>query len=70
MLAWAAWMRAHAADVTHRLDVVGLTADRLARWDGTVRVLETSGVPVERSAAELLGWVEEERATARRPARA
>jgi energy-coupling factor transporter ATP-binding protein EcfA2 len=61
MLAWAAWMRGHAADPTQRLDVLGLTADRLAAWDGTVRVLDTTGVPVERSADELLDWIEAER---------
>ena len=66
MLRWAAWLRRHAADVTYRLDVVGLTPDRLARWDGAVHVLDTTDAPVERSAADLLAWIAAERRTGSR----
>jgi hypothetical protein len=73
-LAWAAWMRGHVADPSSRTEVIqdDATADemRWSRWSGwragdprwRVRVLDTSSLPVAEVAAELTGWIDDERA--------
>jgi hypothetical protein len=72
-LAWAAWMRGHAADPSRRRDVIWheRTAGEMqwSRWSGwrigdprwRVRVIDTSALPVEEVAGMLVEWIEEER---------
>jgi hypothetical protein len=72
-LNWAAWMRQHAADPSARTEVIQVEATlnemRWSRWSGweandprwRVRVIDTSALPVEGVARELIGWIEEER---------
>jgi hypothetical protein len=76
-LAWAAWMREHAADPSWRPEVIRHEATedemRWSRWSGwtaadprwRVRVIDTSARPVEQVAARLVEWVEEVRALVR-----
>jgi hypothetical protein len=76
-LNWAAWMRRHAADPAWRPDVIrheGTEAEmHWSRWSGwqvgdprwRVRVIDTSALPVEAVAAELVEWIAEERALVR-----
>ena len=71
---WAEWMRRHAADPAWRQDVIragDAAADmRWERWTDwrrgdprwRVRVIDTSRASVERVAAELSAWVQDERA--------
>jgi hypothetical protein len=73
-LNWAAWLRRHAADPSWRTDVIRheATADtmcwsRLSGWRAgdprwRVRVIDTSSLPVEEVAGELVEWIEGERA--------
>jgi hypothetical protein len=73
-LAWAAWMRGHAADPRWMREVI-VTDDGLPdmRWSRLtqlergdprwrVRVIDTSAVRVDEVAAELAEWIAEERA--------
>ena len=76
-LAWAGWMRRHAADPAWRTDVIrrAETDDemRWTRWSDwragdprwRVRAVDTSRVPVEQVADELAAWIAEERASVR-----
>lgn len=76
-LNWADWMRRHAADPCWRTDVIrhGETESEMhwSRWSDwragdprwRVRVIDTSALPVERVAAELVEWIEDERALLR-----
>lgn len=73
-LNWAGWMRDHAADPMSRVEVIRCDAAweemRWPRWTGwrtgdprwRVRVIDTSASPVEEVAAELVAWIDEERA--------
>ncbi len=73
-LNWAAWMREHAADPSSRTEVIRLeaTLDEMqwSRWSSwragdprwRVRVIDTSALPVEKVADELIEWISEERA--------
>jgi hypothetical protein len=72
-LAWAEWMRRHAADPRHLPEVLsedGSQPMRWERWSGwlpgdprwRVRVLDSSSRSVEQVAAELRAWIAEERA--------
>ena len=70
---WAAWMRGHASDpefMTYVIRQEASPADmRWDRWSDwkcgdprwRVRIIDTSTLPVEQLAAELLGWIESER---------
>ena len=72
-LNWAAWMREHAADPSSRAEVIQHegTVDemRWSRWSEwqandprwRVRVLDTSTLPVEGVADQLVDWITEER---------
>lgn len=72
-LAWAAWMREHAADPASRPEVIRdeATADGMgwSRWAGwqagdprwRVRVIDTSALPIDAVARELAEWIDEER---------
>jgi len=72
-LAWAEWMRRHAADPTWRQEVIRQADSpselRWERWSGwsaddprwRVRVVDTSRLPVEAVAEDLRAWIEEER---------
>lgn len=76
-LNWAAWMREHAADPSARAEVIRheSTANEMSwrRWSDwhagdprwRVRVIDTSALPVEGVAAELVEWIREERALLR-----
>jgi hypothetical protein len=76
-LAWAAWMRGHAADPSWQTNVIQIDATvaemRWARWIDwragdprwRVRVIDTSAVPVDEVAAGLIEWIQEERALLR-----
>jgi hypothetical protein len=71
---WAAWMREHASDPSSRPEVIQHEATvgemRWSRWTSwragdprwRVRVIDTSTLPVERVAGELVEWISEERA--------
>lgn len=73
-LNWAVWMRGHAADPSWRPDVIRHEATdgemHWSRWSGwragdprwRVRVIDTSALAVEQVAAELIEWINEERA--------
>lgn len=73
-LDWAGWMRGHAADPTSRVEVIrreiAWSEMRWSRWSGwragdprwRVRVVDSSASPVEEVAAELVRWIDEERA--------
>ena len=73
-LAWAAWMRGHAADPRWMPEVVvaddGLPDMRWSRFTQLergdprwrVRVIDTSAMRVEDVATELVEWIDEERA--------
>ena len=72
-IAWAAWMRGHAADPSWQTDVIQheTTADEMhwSRWTDwragdprwRVRVIDTSSLPVDEVAATLVEWINEER---------
>jgi hypothetical protein len=72
-LNWAAWMRRHAADPSARTEVIQVEATlnemHWSRWSGwhandprwRVRVIDTSALPVEDVARELIEWIDEER---------
>jgi hypothetical protein len=76
-LAWAAWMRSHAADPTWETDVIhDRTTDgemQWSRWSSwraddprwRVHVIDASALPVDSVAAALANWIEEERALLR-----
>jgi hypothetical protein len=76
-LNWAAWMRTHAADPSWRIDVIRHAASesemRWSRWTDweagdprwRVRVIDTSAMPVEEVVADLVEWINEERALLR-----
>lgn len=71
---WADWMRGHAADPAWRVDVIRHEASESemhwSRWTDwvagdprwRVHVLDTSAMPVEEVARELIEWIDEERA--------
>jgi hypothetical protein len=73
-LNWAAWMREHAADPFSRREVIrhDASSNEMSwswssgwrandpRW--RVRVIDTSALPVEEVAGELVDWIDEERA--------
>lgn len=73
-LAWAAWMRGHAADPGWRPEVIQHEATagamQWSRWSGwragdprwRVEVIDTSSLPVEEVATELVEWIGGERA--------
>ncbi|XVV08240.1 hypothetical protein ACQP2X_25675 [Actinoplanes sp. CA-131856] len=67
-LAWARWLRGHAADPRHAPEVItqgGHEAMRWERWRGwargdrrwAVRVVDTTGRTVEQTAADLTRWI-------------
>jgi hypothetical protein len=72
-LNWAAWMRGHAADPSSRTEVIQHEATmgemcwwRWSDWRANdprwrVRVIDTSALPVEAVADELVEWISEER---------
>jgi hypothetical protein len=71
-LAWAAWLRGHAADPTWQSEVMrhpATTAEmqwsRLDDWFGDARwrvhAIDTSALPVAEVAAELAVWIARER---------
>jgi hypothetical protein len=72
-LAWAAWMRRHAADPSWLPEVIvaedGLPGMRWDRWSGwesddprwRVRVVDTTRLPVDELADGLVAWIGEER---------
>jgi hypothetical protein len=76
-LNWAAWMRGHAVDPGWRPEVIitddGLPELEWTRWSGwskgdprwRVHVIDTTTLPVAEVAAELVEWIETERALAR-----
>jgi hypothetical protein len=76
-LAWAAWLREHAADPSWRPEAIRHEATenemRWSRWSGWTaadprwrgQVIDTSTLPVEHVAAALVEWIEEERALVR-----
>jgi hypothetical protein len=76
-LAWAGWMRSHAADPTWQTDVIhDRTTDREMQWSRwsswrpndprwRVHVIDASALPVDKVAADLANWIEEERALVR-----
>jgi hypothetical protein len=76
-LAWAAWMRAHAADPSSSPSVIRHVATdaemRWSRWSGWragdprwhVRVIDTSSLAVEDVATLIVGWIRNERALLR-----
>jgi hypothetical protein len=73
-LDWASWLREHAVDPSWRTDVIQheATLDEMqwSRWSAwrsgdprwCVRVIDTSALPVEKVADELIEWIIEERA--------
>ena len=76
-LDWADWMRGHASDPTWEPDVIRHPSTQQtmvwARWSGwqagdprwRVRELDTSTLPVDEVADELVTWIAEERALVR-----
>lgn len=72
-LDWAAWMREHAADPTSRAEVIRdettlheMCWSRWSSWRADdprwrVRVIDTSVLPVEDVARDLVDWIAEER---------
>ena len=76
-LAWAAWLREHAADPSSGIEVIWheATSNEMcwSRWSGwrandprwRVHVIDTSALPVEKVVQELIEWVTEERALLR-----
>lgn len=73
-LAWAAWMREHAADPSWHPEVIrqgepatDMHWSRWSRWRAgdfrwRVRVIDTSAMPVAEVAAEVAEWISAERA--------
>ena len=73
-LNWAAWMREHAADPSSRTEMIRheatLNEMRWTRWSDwragdqrwRVRTIDTSALPVEKVADELVEWIDAERA--------
>jgi hypothetical protein len=73
-LNWAAWMREHAVDPSSRTEVIRheatLNEMRWTRWSDwragdprwRVRTIDTSALPVENVADELVEWIDAERA--------
>lgn len=73
-LNWARWMREHAADPSSRVEVIRQEATlgemHWSRWSSwragdprwRVRAIDTSALPVEKVAEELVEWIREERA--------
>jgi hypothetical protein len=73
-LGWAAWLRGHASDPAWRPEVIQheATVDEMhwSRWSDwragdprwRVRVIDTSSLAVEKVAAELAEWIDDERA--------
>lgn len=71
-LGWAAWHRGHARDPRYRPEVF-VTGTRQApawhRWSGwtaddprwSVHLLDTTGQPIDRSAAQLEAWIRDQR---------
>jgi hypothetical protein len=74
---WAAWLRGHAADPQWLPHVIRREESeptmRWSRWSGwsagdprwRVRVVDTTALPVDDVAAELVAWIAEERALLR-----
>lgn len=75
-LAWARWLRRHAADPTWEQHVItDPPTDVPMRWERwidwragdprwAVATIDTSDAPVERVADELSTWIDEQRARA------
>ena len=73
-LNWAIWMREHAADPSSRAEVIRQEATlnemRWTRWSDwqagdprwRVRTIDTSALPVEKIADDLVEWIDAERA--------
>lgn len=76
-LSWAEWMRGHALDPGSRQEVIitddGLPGMRWDRWSSRragdprwrVHVIDTSALPAEKVAENLIEWISEERARSR-----
>jgi hypothetical protein len=75
-LSWAAWMRRHAEDPRWMPEVIvtddGLPDMRWDRWSGwrvgdrrwRVHVIDTSALPVEEVASQIVDWIRQERGLA------
>ncbi|WP_433788487.1 hypothetical protein [Actinoplanes sp. CA-252034] len=70
-IGWARWQRAHAADRWHLPEAITAGGWERMRWDRwtdlpgwAVTVIDTTGRPVEESAAELRRWIDDQRRSA------